>query len=134
MKKTYVFREAWPYHFDPLFDWISALPICSSAKLLLARLHNNNRTLERVKRGEPGPFTFPWKLEEIARAFHRANSAVTKWRAELESCGAANYGSGSWTLPVPEFFRETRITHFTKVKSNFTLVKPSTLLEERRRI
>jgi hypothetical protein len=25
MKKTYVFREAWPYHFDPLFDWISAL-------------------------------------------------------------------------------------------------------------
>ena len=31
MKKTYVFREAWPYHFDPLFDWISALPICSSA-------------------------------------------------------------------------------------------------------
>jgi hypothetical protein len=129
MKKTYVFREAWPYHFDPLFDWISALPICSSAKLLLARLHNNNRTLERVKRGEPGPFTFPWKLEEIARAFRRANSAVTKWRAELESCGAANYESGSWTLPVPEFFRETRIIHFTKVKSNFTLVKPSTLLE-----
>ena len=85
--------------------------------------------MERVKRGEPGPFTFPWKLEEIARAFHRANSAVTKWRAELESCGAANYGSGSWTLPVPEFFRETRITHFTKVKSNFTLVKRSTLLE-----
>jgi hypothetical protein len=115
--------------FDPLFDWISGLPICSSAKLLLARIHNNNRTLERVKRGEPGPFTFPWKLEEIARAFHRANSAVTKWRAELESCGAANYGSGSWTLPVPEFFRETRITHFTKVKSNFTLVKRSTLLE-----
>ncbi len=34
MKKTYVFREAWPYHFDPLFDWISALPIYSSAKLL----------------------------------------------------------------------------------------------------
>ena len=51
MKKTYVFREAWPYHFDPLFDWISALPICSSAKILLARLHNSNRTLERVKRG-----------------------------------------------------------------------------------
>ena len=110
MKNTYVFREAWPYHFDPLFDWISALPICSSAKLLLARIHNNNRTLERVKRGEPGPFTFPWKLEEIAQAFHRANSAVTKWRAELESCGAASYGSGCWTLPVPEFFRETRIT------------------------
>jgi hypothetical protein len=131
MTKTYVFREAWPYHFDPLFDWISALPICSSAKLLLARLHNNNRTLERVKRGEPGPFTFPWELQEIARAFHRANSAVTKWRAELESCGAANYSSGSWTLPVPEFFRETRITNFTKVKSDFTLVKRSTLLEER---
>ena len=48
MKKIYVFREAWPYHFDPLFDWISALPICSSAKLLLARIHNNNRTLERI--------------------------------------------------------------------------------------
>ena len=45
MKNTYVFREAWPYHFDPLFDWISALPICSSAKLLLACIHNNNRTL-----------------------------------------------------------------------------------------
>ena len=47
---------------------------------------------------------------------------MIKWRAELESCGAANYASGSWTLPVPEFFRETRIIHFT-------LVKPSTLLE-----
>ena len=45
MKKTYVLREAWPYHFDPLFDWISALPICSSAKLLLARLHNNKSHL-----------------------------------------------------------------------------------------
>ena len=44
----------------------------------------------------------------------------------LRSC---RYGSGCWTLPVPEFFRETRITHFTKVKSNFTLVKRSTLLE-----
>ena len=77
-----------------------------------------------------GPFTFPWKLEEIARAFHRANSAVTKWRAELESCGAASYGSGCWTLPVPEFIRETRITHFTKVKRDFTLVKCSPLLEE----
>jgi len=129
MKKTYVFREAWPYHFDPLFDWISALPICSSAKLLLALIHNNNSTLERVKSGEPWQFTFPWKLEEIARAFRRANSAVTKWRAELESCGAASCGSGCWTLPVPEFFRETRITHFTKVKSDFTLVKRSTLLE-----
>ena len=84
MKKTYVFREVWPYHFDPLFDWISALPICSSAKILLARLHNSNRTLERVKRGEVGPFTFPWELQEIARTFSRANSAVTKWRAELE--------------------------------------------------
>ena len=94
VKKTYVFREAWPYHFDPLFDWISALPICSSAKILLARLHNSNRTLERVKRGEAGPFTFPWELQEIARTFRRANSAVTKWRAELESCGAASYGSG----------------------------------------
>jgi hypothetical protein len=47
----------------------------------------------------------------------------------LESCGAASYVSGCWTLPVPEFFRETRITHFTKVKSDFTLVKRSTLLE-----
>jgi hypothetical protein len=63
VKKTYVFREAWPYHFDPLFDWISPLPICSSAKLLLA-LHNSNRPLERVKRGEAGPFTFPWELKE----------------------------------------------------------------------
>jgi hypothetical protein len=122
VKKTYVFREAWPYHFDPLFDWISALPICSSAKLL-ARLHNSNRTLERVKRGEMGPFTFPWELQEIARTFHRANPAVTKWRAKLESCGAASYRSGSWTLPVPEFFRETRITHLT-------LVKCPSLLEE----
>lgn len=130
MKKTYVFREAWPYHFDPLFDWISALPICSSAKLLLARLHNSNRTLERVKRGEAGPFTFPWELQEIARTFRRANSAVTKWRVELESCGAASYGSGPWILPVPEFFRETRFTHFTKVKSDFTLVKCPSLLEE----
>ena len=130
MKETYVFREAWPYHFDPLFDWISALPICSSAKILLARLHNSNRTLERVKRGEAGPFTFPWELQEIARTFRRANSAVTKWRAELESCGAASYGSGSWTLPVPEFFRETRFTHFTKVKSDYTLVKCPSLLEE----
>ena len=114
MKRTYVFREAWPYHFDPLFDWISALPICSSAKILLARLHNSNRTLERVKRGEAGPFTFPWELQDIARTFGRANSAVTKWRAELEACGAASYRSGSWTLPVPEFFRETRFTHFTR--------------------
>ena len=130
MKKTFVFRETWPYHFDPLFDWISALPICSSAKLLLARLHNNNRTLERVKHGEAGPFTFPWELQEIAQTFRRANSAVTKWRAELESCGAASYGSGSWTLPVPEFFRETRFTHFTKVKSDFTLVKCPSLLEQ----
>jgi hypothetical protein len=31
---------------------------------------------------------------------------------------------------VPEFFRETRITHFTKVKSDFTLVKRPSLLEE----
>ena len=116
MKKTYVFREAWPYHFDPLFDWISALPICSSAKILLARLHNSNRTLERVKRGEGGPFTFPWELQEIARTFGRANSAVTKWRAELESCGAASYCLGSWTLPVPEFFRETRFTHLGNKK------------------
>ena len=77
MKKTYVFREVWPYHFDPLFDWISALPICSSAKILLARLHNSNRTLDRVKRGEVGPFTFPWELQEIARTFARPNSAVT---------------------------------------------------------
>ncbi len=130
MKKTYVFREAWPYNFDPLFDWISALPICSSAKILLARLHNSNRTLERVKRGELGPFTFPWELQEIARTFARANSAVTKWRAELESCGAASYLSGTWTLPVPEFFRETRFTHFTKVKSDFTLVKCPSLLAE----
>jgi hypothetical protein len=130
VKKTYVFREAWPYHFDPLFDWISALPICSSAKILLARLHNSNRTLERVKRGELGPFTFPSELQEIARTFGRANSAVTKWRAELESCGAASYCSGSWTLPVPEFFRETRFTHFTKVKSDFTLVKRPSLLAE----
>ena len=122
MKKTYVFREAWPYHFDPLFDWISALPICSSAKLLLARLHNNNRTLERVKRGNAGHLPFLGSWRKLPGAFHRANSAVTKWRAELESCGAANYGSSSWTLPVPEFFRETPITHFTKVKS-------STLLE-----
>jgi hypothetical protein len=128
--KTYVFREAWPYHFDPLFDWISALPICSSAKILLARLHNSNRTLERVKRGEGGSFTFPWELQDIARTFGRANSAVTKWRAELEACGAASYRSGSWTLPVPEFFRETRFTHFTKVKSDFTLVKCPSLLEE----
>ena len=59
MKKIYVFREAWPYHFDPLFDWISALPICSSAKLLLARIHNNNRTMERVRRWEPGHLPFP---------------------------------------------------------------------------
>ena len=124
MNKTYVFRESWPYHFDPLFDWISALPICSSAKLLLARLHNNNRTLERVKRGETGPFTFPWELKEIARTFHRVNSAVTKWRGELESCGAADYESGCWTLPVPEFFRETRIT-------TFTTTKHPTLLKER---
>ena len=123
-------REAWPYHFDPLFDWISALPICSSAKILLARLHNSNRTLERVKRGEAGPFTFPWELQEIARTFRRVNSAVTKWRAELEASGAASYDSGSWTLPVPEFFRETRFTHFTKVKSDFTLVKCPSLLEE----
>jgi hypothetical protein len=129
VKKTYVFREAWPYHFDPLFDWVSALPICSSAKILLARLHNSNRTLERVKRGEGGPFTFPWELQDIARTFGRANSAVTKWRAELEACGAASYRSGSWTLPVPEFFRETRFTHFTKVKSDFTLVKCPSLLE-----
>jgi hypothetical protein len=130
MRKTYAFREAWPYHFDPLFDWISTLPICSSAKLLLARLHNSNRTLERVKRGEAGPFTFPWELQEIAGTFRRANSAVTKWRAELESCGAASYGSGSWTLPVPELFCETRFTHFTKVKSDFTLVKCPSLLEQ----
>ena len=54
---------------------------------------------------------------------------MTKWRAELESCGAGSCGSGCWTLPVPEFFPETRITHFTKVKSDFTLVKRSTLLE-----
>jgi hypothetical protein len=54
VKKTYVFREAWQYHFDPLFDWISALPICSSA----------TARLERVKRGEAGPFTFPWELQE----------------------------------------------------------------------
>jgi hypothetical protein len=130
VKKTYVFREAWPYHFDPLFDWISALPICSSAKILLARLHNCNRTLERVKRGEIGPFTFPWELQEIARTFGRANSAVTKWRVDLESSGAASYCAGSWTLPVPEFFRETRFTHFTKVKRDFTLVKCPSLLEE----
>jgi hypothetical protein len=110
VKKTYVFREAWPYHFDPLFDWISALPICSSAKILPARLHNSNCTLERGKRGEAGPFTFPWELQEIGRTFSQANSAVTKWRVELESCGAASYLSGSWTLPVPEFFRETRFT------------------------
>jgi hypothetical protein len=57
-------------------------------------LYNSNRTLERVKRGEAGPFTFPWKLQEIARTFTRkkvfqagVNSAVTKWRAELESSG-----------------------------------------------
>jgi hypothetical protein len=31
---------------------------------------------------------------------------------------------------VPEFFRETRFTHFTKVKSDFTLVKCPSLLEE----
>jgi hypothetical protein len=130
VKKTYVFREAWPYHFDPLFDWVSALPICSSAKILLARLHNSNRTLERVKRGERGPFTFPWELQDIARTFGRANSAVTKWRAELEAYGAASYRLGSWTLPVPEFFRETRFTHFTKVKSDFTLVKCPSLLEQ----
>ena len=86
MKKTYVFREAWPYHFDRLFDWISALPICSSAKILLARPHNN-RMLGRVKRGEIGPFTLPWELRDIATRFGRANSAVTKWRAELKSCG-----------------------------------------------
>jgi hypothetical protein len=104
VKKTYVFREAWQYHFDPLFDWISALPICSSA----------TARLERVKRGEAGPFTFPWELQEIARAFSRANSGVTKWRAELGSCGAASYRSGSWALPVPEFFRETRFIHFIK--------------------
>ena len=96
MKKTYVFREAWPYHFDPLFDWISALPICSSAKILLARLHNSNRTLERVKRGEAGPFTFPWELQEIARTFRRANSAVTKWRAELEACARATDCRATW--------------------------------------
>jgi hypothetical protein len=130
LKRTYVFREAWPYHFDPLFDWISALPICSSAKILLARLHNSNRTLERVKRGEVGPFTFSWELQDIARAFGRANSAVTKWRAELDSCGAGSYRSGLWLLPVPEFFREPRFTHFTKVKSDFTLVKCPSLLEE----
>jgi hypothetical protein len=105
-------------------------PICSSAKILLARLHNCNRTLERVKRGEAGPFTFPWELQDIARTFGRANSAVTKWRAELGSCGAASYHSGSWTLLVLEFFRETRFTHFTKVKSDFTLVKCPSLLEE----
>lgn len=58
-------------------------------------------------RGIHGPFTFPWELQEIARTFGRANSAITKWRAELEACGAASYLSGSWTLPVPEFFRET---------------------------
>jgi hypothetical protein len=109
---------------------VEFLPICSSAKILLARLHNSNRTLERVKRGEVGPFTFPWQLQEIARTFSRANSAVTKWRAELEASGAASYGSGSWTLPVPEFFRETRFTHFTKVKSDYTLVKCPSLLEE----
>jgi hypothetical protein len=91
----------------------NASPICSSAKILLARLHNSDRTLERVKRGEVGPFTFPWELQEIARTFSRSNSAITKWRAELEACGAASYGSGSWTLPVPEFFRETRFTHFS---------------------
>ena len=99
--KTYVFREAWPYHFDPLFDWISALPICSSAKILLARLHNSNRTLDRVKRGEGGPFTLPWELQDIARTFGRANSAVTKWRAELEACGLASYRSGLWTHHPP---------------------------------
>jgi hypothetical protein len=31
---------------------------------------------------------------------------------------------------VPEFFRETRITHFTEVKSDFTLVKCPSLLEQ----
>jgi hypothetical protein len=31
---------------------------------------------------------------------------------------------------VPEFFRETRFTHFTKVKSDFTLVKRPSLLAE----
>jgi len=39
-----------------------------------------------------------------------------RFNSELESCGVANYGSGCWTLPVLEFFRETRITHFSKVK------------------
>src|SRR3546814_17087035 len=52
-------------------------------------------------------FTFPWELQDIARTFGRANSAVTKWRTELEACGAASYRSGSWTLPVPEFFRRS---------------------------
>jgi hypothetical protein len=86
--------------------------------------------LREGQRGEFGPFNFPWELQEIARTFGRTNSAVTKWRAELESCGAASYCSGSWTLPVPEFFRETRFTHFTKVKLDFISVKCPSLLEE----
>ena len=31
---------------------------------------------------------------------------------------------------MPEFFHETRFTHFTKVKSDFTFVKCPSLLEE----
>lgn len=120
---TYVFRDAWPYHFDPLFDWISVLPICANSKLLLARLHNGNRTLQRVTNGEIGPFTYPWELTSIASAFHRANSSVTKWREDLEKCGAAAYQTGIWTLYVPEFFRETRIVHYENPKSDFRKVK-----------
>jgi hypothetical protein len=112
-----------------VFDWISALPICSSAKILLARLHTSNRTLERVKRGEAGPFTFPWELQEIARTFGRANSAVTKCGLNWSPAAQQTTSLVRGQLPVPEFFRETRITHYTKVKSNFTLVKRSTLLE-----
>jgi hypothetical protein len=83
-----------------------------------------------LSEGKEGHLPFPGELQDIARTFGRANSAVTKWRAELEACGAASYRLGSWTLPVPEFFRETRFTHFTKVKSDFTLVKCPSLLEE----
>ena len=51
------------------------------------------------------------------------------------ACGTGSLRSrqlrlGSWTLLVPEFFRETRFTHFTKVKSDYTLVKCSSLLEQ----
>jgi hypothetical protein len=127
--KTYVFREAWPYHFDPRFDW----------DLRAADL------FEREDSPRPAAQQQPHPREGQARRrraiylslgaagersdFRPREFGGDQWRVELEACGAASYRSGSWTVPVPEFFRETPFTHFTKLKSDFTLVKYPSLLE-----